>query len=283
MKIRIVTDSASDILQPYRQDVTIMPLTVTFGEQSYREGVDLSHREFYEKLVECDSLPVTSQANPGQFADVFRAAVEAGETVVAITLSAKLSGTWQSAVIAAEEFPGKVFVVDSENAAMGQAVLVERAVELKEAGLDAPALAAQLEQEKKDIRLVALLDTLEYLKRGGRIAPTVALVGGMLSIKPVICITEGEVQLLGKARGSRNGNNLLMRQIEASGGIDFQRPFRLAYSGLSDALLQKYIDDSRCLWEGHTQSLPVSTIGGVIGTHVGPGAIGVAYFRKSAQ
>lgn len=279
MKIRIITDSASDLLSPHRPEITVLPMTITFGEETFRDGVDLTHRQFYEKLIEGEELPTTSQIAPAQFEEAFRAAVEAGETVVAVVLSAKLSGTYQSACIAAEEFPGKVFVVDSANATIGERILVERGLELMEQGLEAAAIAAKLEEEKGDVRLVALLDTLEYLKRGGRVSASVALVGGLLAIKPVVAVQEGEVVVLGKARGSKNGNNLLVREIQKT-GVDFSRPYKLGYAGLNDSLLQKYIADSAALWEGHTDSLPTGTVGGTIGTHVGPGAIAVAFFRK---
>lgn len=279
MKIRIMTDSASDCLPPHRPELTVLPMCVSFGEEQYLDGVDLTHRQFYEKLIEEEALPTTSQISPGQFEDAFRRAVDAGETVVAIVLSAKLSGTWQSASIAAGSFPGRVFVVDSENATIGERILVERALELKDQGLEAAQIAARLEEEKKEIRLVALLDTLEYLKRGGRISPAVAMVGGILSIKPVVAVQDGEVVMLGKARGSKNGSNLLIQEIEKAGGVDFTRPYLLGYAGLDDLLLKKYIEDSSRLWADHTDSLPIATVGGTIGTHVGPGAIAVAFFR----
>lgn len=283
MKIRIVTDSASDCLSPRRPELTVLPMCISFGEEQYLDGVDLTHHQFYEKLIEGEALPTTSQIAPGQFEDAFRTAVDAGETVVAVVLSAKLSGTWHSASIAAESFPGQVFVVDSENATIGERILVERALELMDQGLSAAEIAARLDEEKKDIRLVALLDTLEYLKRGGRISPAVAMVGGILSIKPVVAVQDGEVVMLGKARGSKNGSNLLIQEIEKTGGVDFNRPYLLGYAGLSDMLLKKYIEDSSELWTGHADSLPIATVGGTIGTHVGPGAIAVAFFRRNAM
>lgn len=279
MKIRMITDSASDLLSPHRPEVSVLPMTVTFGEEQFRDGVDLTHRQFYEKLIEGEELPTTSQIAPAQFEEAFRDAVEAGESVVAVVLSSKLSGTYQSACIAAEEFPGKVFVVDSANATIGERILVERGLELMDQGLEAAAIAAKLDEEKADIRLVALLDTLEYLKRGGRVSASVALVGGLLAIKPVVAVQDGEVVVLGKARGSKNGNNLLVQEIQKT-GVDFSRPYKLGYTGLNDSLLQKYIADSAALWKGHADSLPIGTVGGTIGTHVGPGAIAVAFFRK---
>lgn len=281
MKIRVITDSAADLPQPCRPEITVLPMAVTFGEEQFLDGVDLTHRQFYEKLIEGDALPTTSQINPAQFEEAFRRAVDDGEDVVAVVLSSKLSGTCQSARIAAEEFSGRVFVVDSENATIGQQILVRRALDLLDQGLDAAAIAGELEREKKDIRLVALLDTLEYLKRGGRISPSVALVGGLLSVKPVIAVEHGEVVMLGKARGSKNGSNLLVQEIRKTNGVDFDRPYLLGYTGLEDSLLQKYIADSAALWAEHTNALPIGTIGGTIGTHVGPGAVAVAFFQRS--
>ena len=281
MRIRIITDSASDLLSPHRPEITILPMTITFGETAYLDdGVELTHQKFYELLVQGEDLPITSQITPIQFETAFQSAVDAGESVVAVLLSGKLSGTYQSACIAAEQFPGKVYVVDSENASIGEQILVKRAAELMDTGLSAAAIAQKLDQEKNRVRLLALLDTLKYLKRGGRISSATAMVGGMLSIKPVITITEGEVALLGKARGSKNGNNLLVQEIQKVSGIDFSRPYLLGYTGLDDALLRKYIADSRQLWKSHTEELPVTTVGGTIGTHVGPGAVAVAFFAK---
>ena len=281
MKIRVITDSAADLPLPCRPEVTVLPMTVTFGEEQFLDGVDLTHRQFYEKLIEGDILPTTSQINPAQFEEAFRQAAEAGETVVAVVVSSKLSGTFQSACIAAEEFPGRVFVVDSENATIGEQILVQRALALMDQGLDAAAVAGRLEEEKKDICLVALLDTLEYLKRGGRISSSAALVGGLLSVKPVVAVEHGEVVMLGRARGSKNGSNLLVQKIRKTRGVDFERPYLLGYTGLEDSLLQKYIADSAALWAEHTDALPVGTVGGTIGAHVGPGAVAVAFFQRS--
>ena len=280
MSVKIITDSASDVLTPYHPAVSVLPMTITFGDQQYRDKEELSHQRFYELLSESEQLPSTSQIGPAQFEEAFQAQVDAGHSVVAVILSGKLSGTYQSACIAAEEFPQKVFVVDSENAALGEGILVQRAAQLVDQGLEAPEIAQRLEDEKKDIRLIALLDTLEYLKRGGRISKSVAAIGGLLSIKPVIAVQNGEVCMLGKARGSKNGNNLLVQEIQKTTGIDFERPYCLGYSGFHNDMLQKYIADSRSLWEGHAEHLPIGTIGATIGTHIGPGAVGVAFFQK---
>ncbi len=281
MNIQIITDSSSDITNITRKDLTVLPMKITFDEEEYLDGVNLSHEEFYEKLVESDALPTTSQIPPYEFEEAIKKVTQSGDTAIIITLSGKLSGTYQSACIAAQEFEGQVFVVDSENATVGERALVEYALALKDSGMEPRAIVEKLNEDKKKIRLIALLDTLEYLKKGGRISKTVAFAGNVLSIKPVVGVVDGEVAMLGKARGSKQGNNLLAQHIKDSGGIDFQKPYFLGYTGLSDTLMQKYITDSEPLWKEHVESLPVATVGGTIGTHVGPGAIAVAFFALS--
>ncbi len=283
MNIQIITDSASDIVDPGRKDLTVLPMTITFGETEYLDGVTLSHREFFERLIECDHLPSTSQISPYAFTEAIRKVTDAGDIAILITLSSRLSGTYQSACIAAEEFEGKAYVVDSKNATVGERALVEYALQLKDSGMEAEAVVAELERAKEDIQLIALLDTLEYLKKGGRISKAAALAGSVLSIKPVVSVVDGEVIMVGKARGSRQGNNLLAEHIQKAGGIDFTKPFFLGYTGLSDAMIRKYINDSEALWLEHMgelpgEDLPVATVGGTIGTHVGPGAIAIAFF-----
>ena len=281
MSVRIIVDSTADLLPEVASRLTVVPLSIRFGDREYVQGVDITNAQFYEMLVESDTLPTTSQATPYQFEIAFREAVDAGDTVVAITLSAKLSGTYQSAVIAAAEFPGRVFVIDSASAAIGTGILIEYALQLVDEGLSAEEIAQKLLAQRERIYVVAMLDTLEYLKKGGRISKTVAFAGELLSIKPVVSIEGGEVKLLGKARGSKQGNNLLVKQIQAAGGVDFSMPLLLGYTGLSDVLLQKYITDSAILWESYRKELPRTLIGSVIGTHVGPGAVAVAFFSKN--
>ena len=279
MKTRIIVDSTADMPSELKARVHVVPLMVRFGDEEYVDGVTIDHRTFYEKLTASPVLPTTSQATPEAFVAEYEAARAAGESAVVITLSSKLSGTYQSAVIAAQEFEN-VYVIDSGTAAMGSGILTELALSLVEAGADAPTVAATLEAEKRRIVIVALVDTLEYLKRGGRISKTTAFAGSLLGIKPVLSVIDGEIAVLGKARGSKMGNNLLTEQINAVGGVDFDRPVLMGYSGLSDALLKQYIEDSRHLWEGRLTEPRYTTVGSVIGTHAGPGAVVVAFFRK---
>lgn len=282
MAIRFIIDSAADMIPSEAEALGFihLPLKVMFGDVEYSDAVDLTHKEFYEKLIESDDFPKTSQVNPDAFLSAFQSVVDNGDTAVVITLSSKLSGTYQSAIIAAEDFEGQVFVVDSENVCIGERILIQRGLELREQGLSAAEIAATLDDEKHHIRLLALLDTLEYLKKGGRISAAVAFAGNILSIKPVIAVENGEVALVGKARGSKKGNNLLRELVTNCGGINFDKPYALAYSGLSDHLLQKYIEDSSELWDSHAEKLPISSVGAAIGTHAGPGAIAVAFFEN---
>lgn len=282
MSVRIIVDSACDITQEEARElnVQVLPMTTFFGDEEFIDGINMSHEEFFEKLVETDVFPKTSQLSPYRYEEVFQEAKDAGDEVLCIVLSSKLSGCYQSAVLGSEGYEDMVVLVDSENVCIGERLLVLRAVALRAEGKSAREIAEILDKEKKNVRLIALLDTLEYLKKGGRISATTALAGTLLSIKPVIAIEDGVVAMLGKARGSKNGNNLLKSLVEKEGGINFDLPYALAYSGLSDKLLRKYIEDNKALYAGEADHLPITTIGCIIGTHAGPGAIAVAFFAK---
>ena len=280
MPVRIITDSTVDIADKYSNLFTVVPLTVTFGEKDHIDGVTINKQEFYQKLVSSPELPKTSQATPAAFADVFRDLQEKGDEAVVITVSSRLSGTYQSACIAAEDFPN-VRVVDSKNVSIASGVLAEYALRCAEEGMGLDELASHLSKKRDEVGLVAMVDTLEYLKKGGRISGAAALAGGVLGIKPVVTTRDGELAVLGKARGSKKANNLLIEQIRKN-GVDFSMPLLLGYTGLSDDMLRQYIQDSQCLWKGHVTDLDCVQLGSVIGTHAGPGAVAVAYFKSGA-
>ena len=279
MRVRIIIDSTTDLAPELQGQVEIVPLTVSFGTEEYIDGVTITHEEFYNKLIESDVLPTTSQATPAAFEKVFKEVAAAGDSAVVITVASQFSGTCQSARIAAEDYDN-IYVVDSGSVTLGAGILTEYALRCVCSGMSAAEIAGLLEKKKADICLIALLDTLEYLKKGGRISTAVAFAGGLLNIKPVINVKDGVIHMLGKARGSRQGNNLLVQEIGKTGGIDFDLPILLGYSGLSDALLKKYITDSAPLWEGGVDTLRCTSIGSVVGTHAGPGAIAAAFFHK---
>ena len=282
MGIQIVTDSASDISQERAKKwgITVLPLKVRFGEDEYLDGVTLSNREFYEKLIETDTIPKTSQIPPFEYARVFKNAVEGGDDVICLCLSSGVSGCFQSACIAAQEFEDHVTVIDSKQFCISLYIIVERAVHLRDRGCSYQEIVSRIRQELEEAHVIAVFDTLEYLRLGGRIGNAAAFAGNLLSLKPVLTIEEGVVKLIGKARGSRNRNNLLMQSIQKLGGIDFDRPVALGYTGFSPDVLEKYKNDPKSLYEGHEEKLEYASVGATIGTYAGPGAIAVAFFTK---
>lgn len=286
--IKILIDSASDIdkQEADKKGINIIPIEVRFGEETFLDGVNLSHRQFFEKLIESNELPKTSQINEYQWGEEFKKLTEKGEQLIVITLSSKLSGTYNCAKSAAKNFEGKVFVVDSLSATIGERILCDYALQLIKLGKSAEEIVRELDEKKKRVQIIAVVDTLKYLRKGGRISTVMAFAGEMLSIKPVISVNDGEVKLIGKAMGSKKSNNLLMQLVEKCGGIDFNMPYGLGYSGLSDEYLKKYLADSEALWKEHLKdvsAIPIYMIGSTIGTHVGPNAIGVAFFALERE
>ena len=282
MKIRIVVDSTADVPQEIKEKLTVVPLNVSFGEETYIDGVTINHHQFYEKLAEGKVLPKTSQPSPDAYAQVYEAAKQAGETLVVLTVSAGISGTHQSAVIAAQDYPENVYVVDTMHVANAFGVLAEYALQLAEKGLGAQEIVDEIVRVREDVELFALVDTLEYLQKGGRISKTVAFAGGLLSLKPLINMKDGVLGMKGKARGSKQGNSLVMKEIEAAGGVDFDKPYLLGYTGLSDELLKKFVSDSASIWEQGEAPVRTVPLCSVVGTHAGPGAVVVAFFRKKS-
>ena len=282
MKTRIIVDSTLDMTESFCRRAWVIPLTIHFGQEVLTDGVTITRSQFYERLVSVEAMPTTSQPSPAAFEEAYEEIARAGESAVVITISSKLSGTCQSAQIAAEGYDN-IYVVDSQNAANGAGILAEYAILCAEKGMAAPELAAHLKEKRNEICVIGVLDTLEYLKKGGRISKTVAFAGGVLNIKPVVTIEDGRVALIGKARGSRQGNNLLVKKIQEAGGVDFTMPILLGYTGLDDRLMQQYIQDSRELWQDGTERLDSVCIGSVIGTYAGPGAVVAAFFRKGGK
>lgn len=276
MGIRIIVDSTADLTPQVRERVIVVPLTVHFGEEEFVDGIDLTAAEFYEKLAVSPMLPTTSQASPFAFSAAFGQAVADGNEVIAITVSSRLSGTYQSAVIAAEDYPGSVHVVDSRNIALGSAILTEYALCLVDEGRGAGEIVSLLEAARERIRLMAVVDTLEYLQRGGRLSKTAAIAGGLLSIKPVITLVDGEIKVIAKGRGNKQANGMMNQQVRAA-GIDTAMPMMLGYTGTSEELLECYCSECGALWPEGT---PRSVVCGVVGTHAGPGAVALAFFAK---
>ena len=280
MSIKFVIDSASDVLPGEAQQlgVTVLPMQITFGECHYADSVDLTHREFFDKLATCQELPTTSQVPPAMFEEAFRELVDGGDQVICITLSSGLSGTYQSAMIAASEFDGQVFVVDSLNATIGERILLLRGLELAQQGMTAEQIVQTLCQDREKIRLVAMVDTLEYLKKGGRVSSAAALAGGLLGIKPAIEVKDGKVITAGTARGAKKANALLESLADNYGGVNTDMPVAFVYA-YDTAALEQWVAQCPGVWPSD-QALPAYSLGGTIGTHTGPGAYGVAFFAK---
>lgn len=283
MGMKLIVDSASDIgMQEAKEmGIEMLPMAIMFGDEEYYDGVDMLPTQFYQKLETSDVLPKTSQINAYRFEEAFEKCTANGDEVIVITLSSKLSGMYASAVSAAEKFNGKVYVVDSLNAAIGERLLCNYALQLMEKGtLSAEEIVEELNAKKMKIKVIALLSGLEYLKKGGRISSAVAFAGELLSLKPVIAIVEGEVKLAGKAMGERKGTILLNTLIGKTTGIDFAMPYGVVYSGVEKTSLKNYLKNSKALWEGALGEIPEYAIGATIGTHIGPGTVGVSFFEK---
>ena len=280
MAVKIVTDSASDITaeEAKAMGITMVPMSLQFGEEEYQCGVNLSAKEFYEKLVVAKELPKTSMVSAYCFEEEFKKQTANGDEVIVVVISSKLSGTCDAAKQAATAFEGKVFVVDSLSAAAGERLLCMYALKLIQEGKSAGQVFDELEKVKHKLCVMAALETLEYLKRGGRISSAAAFVGGMLKIKPVVKMVDGEVKMVGKAHGQRRASALLNSIVKERGGIDFSMPYGVIWAGLDDGVAQNYIADCASYLEG--RKVPDYILGSTIGTHVGPGAFGWAFFEK---
>ena len=276
MRVKIIVDSTVDVTAQVREKfAAVVPLTVHFGQEEYKDGVTITPQKFYEMLVRSETLPTTSQPTPAAFAEAYEQATADGSEVIVITISSRLSGTYQSATIAAEDFEGKVFVVDSRNAAVGAGVLAEYALELAQQGKSGRQILEELMEARKKVRLYAMVDTLEYLKKGGRLNAAVAVVGGLLNIKPLICLEDGQIKVVGTARGLKKAYSALNQGTEKDGGLDRSKPVILAYTGENNENLVKYMVENRQLWGEDTATTIVDA---TIGVHVGPGAVALGFF-----
>lgn len=281
MSVKIIVDSASDIKVSFaeQQNIGFAPLRTILAGTEYRDGIDIVPDEFFEKLEANKEVARTSQVNVSEFAAMFEEAVRAGDDVIVITISSGLSGTCQSALVAAQDYPGRVYVIDSLSATAGEQVLIEQAIRRRDEGWTAAQIFEELDILRKKARLFVTLETLEYLKRGGRISKTSAAVGGLLNIKPILTLNgEGKLETVGKARGVKMSHKMMNDSIRAAGGIDFRYPVVLTYAGdLADGAVTNYLEDSRDIFGDHIDQLTIGQLGCVIGTHSGPGAIVVSF------
>ena len=255
-------------------------MNVRFGDEEFLDGVTLSSEDFYHKLIETSEVPKTSQISPYVYEQEFEKADECGDELIYFCISSGVSGCYQSAVLAAEDYSENIHIVDTRQFCISEYILVQRAVVLRDEGKSCDEILSTIQEEMKKVHVISVFDTLEYLKLGGRLSSAAAFAGNVLMIKPVITIEDGVVKVIGKARGSKNSHNMLTEFVQKSGGIDFDKPICLAYSGFSKEMLDKYVVDSKILYEGNEDKLQYAVVGATIGTYAGPGAIALAYFEK---
>ena len=263
--IRILTDSTSD-LSPARAQalgVEVLPLSVHFGEETFRDGVDITNEGFYDRLAKAETLPTTSQVPPETFLQTFQRIRGEGDQILGIFLSGAMSGTCQSAMIARQIVGGEgIAIVDSRTVTFALGLLVETAC---------------MEELVGKVRLLAVVDTLKYLKMGGRISGAAAVVGGLLGICPIITIRDGLVASVGKGRGRKAGFQFIAKWLDEKEPIDGSLPVSFGHTNAPKAL-----EECMAYFAGRTAGQQVfpSDIGAVVGTHTGPGAAGIAFYTK---
>jgi len=275
--VALVTDSTADIPRELRErlGIVMVPLKVNFGSDSYLDNIDLEPADFYRKLTHSSQLPTTSQPSPADFFDVFKRLADEGRSVVSLHLSGALSGTYQSAMIAKSmlEDEGNITVIDSRSASYGYGMIVAHAAEMAARGESVEAITEHIQRMRRDLRLYFVVDTLEYLQKGGRIGKAAAVVGSLLNIKPILTIDdEGGITPVDKVRGQRRALSRITELLEHDVG---QKPVHLGI-----ALTPGFDEQAKemaAMLRGklNVASYSESEIGPVVGTHAGPGTVGV--------
>lgn len=277
--IRILVDSSSDfeLNELEKLNMNFVPLTITLDENNYKDGLDLDKNRLYEMLSETASFPKTAQPSPASFAEIFEDAKEKGDEVVCILLSSGLSGTCQSATIAKGMVDyDKIYIIDSLSATHGIRLMIECAIKGREQGLSGEEIAAQVEAMKSRCKIVAGVDTLEYLCRGGRLSRAAAAVGEIANLKPIITVLEdGTLKVIGKCLGRLKATSFIMKQVEEK-TIDTDYSFYTLYTYGTENVekLEEKLVKAGYKMAGRLQ------VGATIGAHVGPGAFGVVFVEK---
>lgn len=280
MAVKLIIDAGSDltVAQAKELDVTLIPMSVRFGSEEYLSGVDITNEEFYNRLATERELPTTSQPTPFAFEEVYQQVVDSGDEAVVLCVSSALSGTYQSACIAADGLEDRIFVVDTRAVSVAEKILLDYAISLRNRGANAQAIAAELEKKKEDVCVFGAVETLEYLIKGGRLSKTAGAVGSVLGIRPVLHLVDGALEVAGKARGAKAAI-AMTHQFISDIGIDFTMPCGLGYTGNDPKVLTPFLEARNDSWSG--QDIPVYNVGSTVGTHTGPGLFLVAFFKKS--
>ncbi len=281
MAIRIITDSTSDI--PFEQQaslgIEIVPLSVRFGSEEYIDGVTLSKPQFFQKLAECEELPTTAQVNPEKFAQIFRKYGEDDE-IIGIFISGELSGTFQSSVIAKGIVNSeKIHLIDSRTVTFGLALLVYEAVRMRDAGHSAAEICEAIQSLTGRLKFYAVVDTLKYLKMGGRLSASSALLGTMLRIKPIISLQDGKVEAVDKKQGLKAAVQAIAQKVKA------ERPDPSYQIVLGDSNAPSLTAMFKEALAGDIDIAGSASVelGAVVGTHAGPGCAGLAYIMRADQ
>lgn len=278
--IQIITDTASDITMAEAEElgVLLVKLRVSFPEAAYSQEQDDSFEQFYRLLEESRGLPTTSQPTPAEYLALFAAAKESKDSVVVIALSGNLSGTVQSAAIA-KEMCGydDIYIIDSKQAIIGQRLLVEYAVRLREEGRSAAQITATITDAVDRVRLFGALDTLKYLRKGGRIPKSTEVVGSVLGIKPLVELKNGSIEMAGKARGHAGAVTGMVKLVQADAHFDDSVPVYFGYTHTRQLCTNFRKIATQKFHLTKTRQCPV---GSIVGTHVGPGAFAIAYLVK---
>ena len=280
MAVRFIIDAGCDLNaeQAAALGVTLIPMIVRFGNDEYRSGFDLSTEEFYQKLAESKQIPTTSQPTPLDFEQAYRTVIDQGDEAVVLCVSSALSGTFQSATIAADGLENKIHVIDTTAVSLGQRILLEYGLSLSKFGASATEIADELERKKQDIRIFGAVETLEYLIKGGRLSKAAGTIGSVLGIRPVLYLSEGGLAVAGKARGVKAAITMTHNLI-AEVGVDYSMPYAVGYTGNNAEVVEPFLNAANSAWYG--QSVPAFQVGSTVGSHTGPGLFLAAFFQKS--
>lgn len=277
MSVKLIIDSACDLMRSQAEElgVTLIPMPISFVEQEYLGGVTISPEAFYPLLSAATQLPTTSQPSPYAFEQAFSKVQADGDQAVVLCMSSRLSGTYQSARLIAQDYPDCIWVVDTLSVTIGQQLLLEVAISMRDQGATAEAIANAMEQLKHRVCLCGIIETLDYLVKGGRMSAAAGAVGTLLGIRPVIAVKDGALTVVEKAR-SKKAFAALTKYIQRF-GIDSALPALCGYTGTDPANLNAYLDSCADLWP--QGSPPSRIIGSVIGTHTGPHLLAVAFLQ----
>lgn len=274
-RIAIVTDSTADIPPSVANElgITVIPLTVNFNTQQYLDGVEISSDEFYPMLTASTNLPTTSQPSPAEFRSIYERLLEDHDSIISIHISSGLSGTITSALTARELVQGDIHVFDSRSISLGIALIATEAVDMVKQGLSATEIIARLEQVREGTEVMFTLDTLEYLRKGGRIGKVQAVMGALLSIKPIVRVVDGIYIPVGKVRRQEQALQEIVQQFQALAVNKTVKRIVVAH-GAAQKAAELLTDKIRQAF-GREPDLTVQ-VGPVIGVHTGPGTVGAA-------